>query len=250
MKTLIVVAGVVIIEIAVAGTLIPLTNKDRLRTTDFVNFYAGASIVHEGNGARLYDRKTQDQALESILSKESTQYYLHPPFEAAALAPMTVLGIERAFVLWTLLNVALLGLLPLVLMHCVPLVSRRPYLGLIGFCFLPTLTALTLGQDSILLLFVISLSYMLMQKKRDGASGLVLALALIMFQYVMILVPLLLLSRKVRVVAGFALGAVGLVFVSCMVTGWRGLLEYFRFLHAFNTHSGYGGLNTALMVNF
>jgi hypothetical protein len=35
-----------------------------------------------------------------------------------------------------------------------------------------------------------------------------------------------------------------------MVTGWRGLLEYFRFLHDFNIHSGYGALNTALMVNF
>ena len=152
--------------------------------------------------------------------------------------------------MWTLVNVALLGLLPLVLMQCIPLVKRRPYLGWVGFCFLPALTALTLGQDSILLLFVISLSYMLMHKKRDGASGVVLALALIKFQYLVILVPLLLLSRRVRVVAGFALGAIGLTLASCMVTGWRGLLEYFRFLHDFNIHSGYGALNTALMVNF
>jgi hypothetical protein len=250
MKNFIVVAGAVVMVIAVAATLIPLTDKGRIRNTDFVNFYAGASIVHDGNGARLYRRETQDQALESILSEKSTRYYLHPPFEAAALAPMTRLGIKRAFVLWTLVNVALLGLLPLVLMQCIPLVKRRPYLGWVGFCFLPALTALTLGQDSILLLFVISLSYMLMHKKRDGASGVVLALALIKFQYLVILVPLLLLSRRVRVVAGFALGAIGLTLASCMVTGWRGLLEYFRFLHDFNIHSGYGALNTALMVNF
>jgi hypothetical protein len=250
MKNFIVVVGTVVIVVAVAATLIPLTDKDRIRNTDFVNFYAGASIVRDGNGARLYQRETQDQALESILSEKSTRYYLHPPFEAAALAPITRLGIEGAFVSWTLLNVALLGLLPLVLMHCIPLVSRRPYLGWIGFCFLPALTALTLGQDSILLLFVISLSYMLLQKEMDLASGLLLALALIKFQYLVILVPLLLLSRRVRVVTGFVLGAIGLALVSCMVTGWRGLLEYFRFLHDFDIHSGYGALNTALMVNF
>ncbi len=63
MKNFIVLAGVVVIDIAVAVTLIPLTNRDRLRTTDFVNFYAGASIVREGNGARLYQRETQDHAL-------------------------------------------------------------------------------------------------------------------------------------------------------------------------------------------
>jgi len=97
MKNFIVVAGAVVMVIAVAATLIPLTDKGRIRNTDFVNFYAGASIVHDGNGARLYRRETQDQALESILSEKSTRYYLHPPFEAAALAPMTRLGIERAF---------------------------------------------------------------------------------------------------------------------------------------------------------
>lgn len=249
MKNFIVVAGVVVIDIAVAVTLIPLTNRDRLRTTDFVNFYAGAAIVREGNGAQLYQREKQDHALESILGKKSTQYYLHPAFEAAALAPMTRLGIERAFVLWTVFNVTLLGLLPLVLMQCIPLVSRRPYVGLTGFCFLPALTALTLGQDSIVLLFVLSLSYMLMHRGRQAVSGLVLALALIKFQYLLILVPLLLLSRKLRVVGGFVAGCVGLAVVSCMVTGWRGLLEYSRFLRSFNANSGYGGLNTVLMVN-
>lgn len=248
-KKLIVVAVVVVIEVAVALTLIPLTNLARVRSTDFVNFYAAASIVHDGNGARLYERQTQDRALESILGQPDVRYYLHPAFEAAAFAPMTRMGIARAFVLWTLINVALLGLLPLVLMPCVPLVNRRPFLGLLGFCFLPAITALTLGQDSILLLFAISLSYMLMYKGKDGSAGLALALAIIKFQYVLILVPLLLFSRKMRLTAGFGLGCAALAFASCLVTGWRGFLEYFRFLHAFTAHSGYGALNPSLMVS-
>ena len=57
MKNFIVVAGAVVMVIAVAATLIPLTDKGRIRNTDFVNFYAGASIVHDGNGARLYGER-------------------------------------------------------------------------------------------------------------------------------------------------------------------------------------------------
>ena len=69
MKNSVVIVGAVLMVIAVGVTLTPLTNRNRLRTTDFVNFYAGASIVHDGNGARLYQRATQDQALEAILGR-------------------------------------------------------------------------------------------------------------------------------------------------------------------------------------
>ena len=39
----------------------------------------------------------------------------------------------------------------------------------------------------------------------------------------------------------------GIVF--SLITGPRGLLEYFRFVRSFEAHSGYGGLNPTLMVN-
>lgn len=246
----VVLIGVLVIEIALALTLVPRVDRTRLQSTDFVNFYAAASIIREGKGTTLYRRETQDPVLESLLGHKSNQYFLHPPFEAGALVPLSYLKIEHAFVVWTLINAGLLGLLPLVLMPCVPLVAKRPYLGLLGFAFFPALTALTLGQDSIFLLFILSSSYMLMSRKLEVAAGLVLALATIKFQYLLILLPLLLLGRKFRVVAGFVAGGACLVFVSALITGTNGLLEYVRFVRTFNMHSGYGGLNPALMVNW
>ena len=182
-----VIVAVVVLEVAVAVTLAPLTTPARLKTTDFVNFYVGASIVRHGGGAQLYRRETQDAAYQSIAGYQSNQYFLHPPFEAAALMPLTFLSMEQAFVVWTLINVALLGCLPLLLMPCIPSVAPR---ALLGFGFLPVLVALTLGQDSILLLFVLTASYLLMFKQRDFAAGMVLALAAIKFQYLVILIPL------------------------------------------------------------
>jgi len=246
----VVLIGALIIEIALALILFHRTDRASLQSTDFVNFYGAASLVRQGKGALLYRRETQDPVLQAILGYKSNQYFLHPPFEAAALVPLSYLKIEPAFVVWNLLNAGLLALLPLVLMPCLPLVAKKPYLGLLGFAFFPALTALTLGQDSILLLFILSSSYLLMCKNLEVAAGLVLALATIKFQYLLILVPLLLLWRKFRLVAGFVGGGALLVFVSTLITGTRGLLEYIRFVRTFDLHSGYGGLNPSLMVNW
>ena len=246
----VVLIGVLIIQFVLTITLVPSVDRARLQSTDFVNFYAAASIIRQGKGPALYRQETQDPVLQSILGHNSNQYFLHPPFEASALVPLSYLKIEQAFVVWSLINVGLLGLLPLVLMPCVPAVATRPYLGLLGFAFLPALTALTLGQDSILLLFILSSAYLLIDKKRDVAAGLVLALAMIKFQYLLVLLPLLLLWRKSRLVAGFAVGGAFLVLVSWMIMGTGGLIEYVQFVRSFDLHSGYGGLNPALMVNW
>jgi len=248
-KRLMVVLGAVVIVAVLAVALVPLTHRFGIKTTDFVNFYAGASLVLHGHGARLYDRQSQDLVLESILGRRSTQYFLHPPFEAAALSPFALLSIEHGFVVWSLINVALLALLPLILMECLPLVAGKPYVALLGFCFLPVLTALTLGQDSIVLLFVISASYLLMCKKQDALAGFVLALAAIKFQYLLPLALLLAFARKWRVVLGLTIGGIVLVTISALVVGVRGIPAYLRFLHDFNSHLGYGSLNPTLMVN-
>lgn len=249
MKNAMILAGAAIAVIVVAVVLLPLIGPARLQTTDFVNFYVGASIVRDGHGAQLYQRPVQDQAFQAALGHPSPQYFLHPAFEAAAFVPLTYLGMERAFALWSLINVGLLSLLPLVLTGCIPLVDRRPYLALSGFCLLPALTALTLGQDSILLLVLLAASYALAQRKKDLAAGLVLSLLSIKFQYLAILLPLLLWSRKWRTATGIGTGCAALAMVSAWITGWSGQLEYVAFLRDFNAHSGYGALNPTLMVN-
>jgi hypothetical protein len=65
-------------------------------------------------------------------------------------------------------NVALLGLLPLLFAECFSFVARRPYLGLLGFVFPPVIAGLTFGQDSILILFFIGAAYLL--GRRDNPA--------------------------------------------------------------------------------
>jgi hypothetical protein len=250
MKHAVVLAGVVAIEIAMSIALMPWTNHDRIKTTDFVNFYAAASIVRAGNGPILYKAETQDPVLRSILGRKSLDYFLHPPFFAAAMVPLSYLTVERAFVVWTLFNLALIGSLPTILAECVSFVARKPYLGLIGMVFFPVLTTLTLGQDSIVLLFTITIGYVLLVRRHDAAAGLVFALATIKFQYVLVIVGFLLIARRFRVVAGFAVGGVILLLASLLVTGFAGFTDYVRFVRDYDLHDGYGAMHLAQMVNW
>jgi Glycosyltransferase family 87 len=245
-----VLIGVVVIEIVMAFVLVPSTDHARIETTDFLNFYAGATIIRDGHGHSLYQAETQQLALKSILGRRVAEYYLHPPFEAAALVPLTYLRIERAFVIWTLMNTALVGLLPLLFSGCISFVSRRPYLGLLGFAFPPVLASLTLGQDSILLLFFISAAYVLGAKKRDFLAGLILSLATVKFQIVLILALLLFVSRKYRLIGGFVAGCAILAFVSVLITGVPGIIEYVGFVRQVDLHNGYGNVNPASMMNW
>ncbi len=245
----IVLAGVVVIEITMVFGLLPWKNFDHIRNTDFVNFYAAATIVRDGNGPHLYGAETQDPVLYSILGRSSRDYFLHPPFLAGILVPFTYLKIQTAFILWTLLNMILLGVMPLLLAECVGFVARRPSLGLLSMLFLPILTALTLGQDSILLAFVLTLTYALLSKKRNLAAGVVLAVATLKFQYAFVIVGLMLVNRRYRLVAGFAFGCSVLLALSLYVTGFSGLANYVKFVYDYNSSNGFGTLHVSQMVN-
>jgi len=242
--------SVSILGIAVAILFLKRIRPADLQTSDFINFYAAGSIVRRGDSATLYTRETQNAAFHSLLGYATTQYFLHPPFEAAGFALFSYLPIQNAFIVWTLINVALLGILPAVLKPAVPLISSAPYFGILGLAFLPVLIALSLGQDSVLLLFIYGSCYALLVRRRDAAAGAVLALAAIKFQYLVVFLPLILAWRKFRFLAGFLAGSLGLACVSAITVGMKGLLTYFTFLRSFEVHSGYGSLNPTLMVNW
>jgi glycosyl transferase family 87 len=234
---------------AVAIVLFPLTSQQRLRSTDFVNFYVGASIVARGDGARLYDRSVQDPLLQSLSGLPLTEYFLHPPFEAAILAPLALLRFSTAYVVWTALNAALVAALCWLFASSIPAVRARPILGMSGYFFLPVLVSLVLGQDSIVLLVIIATAYTLLQGQRPLIAGLVLSLAAIKFQYLLMLTCLLLLAGRRRLVLGSVCGATVLLAISAVVVGPRGLISYVVLLRDFSAHSGYGSLHLDLMVN-
>jgi len=249
MKHSAVIIGLCVIEVVIGVSLARWTDHRRIETSDFLNFYAAATIVSSGHGHELYNPVTQQDALQNILGRRVAEFYLHPPFEAAALVPFTWLRIETAFVAWTVFNLALLGVLPLILTKTVSLVARKPHLCLLSFVFPPVLATITLGQDCILVLFFLACTYELLTEGNEFAAGLLLAPATIKFQYVTLVALFLMFLRRSRLLIGFAVGCVLLILVSALVVGPRGLIEYAYFVHRFDVHNGYGNISVDRLMN-
>ena len=233
------ILGTSLIVVLLAAILLPRSmTAYGLRTTDFTNFYAAGSIVLHGQRSRLYDPRTQEPVLKPLLRGDyySFEYFIHPPFEALLFVPLARLSFVNAFVAWTCFGLWLLAALPLILMPCVPLIRCKPSLALVGFIFFPALATLKMGQDSILLLLIICAAYCLMRTSKPVAAGLVLSLAVIKFQYLVVLAPLLLLERRFRLFAALCAGTAVLSLISLWTVGTAGIISYVRLAGSVSHH--------------
>src|SRR5207245_9841341 len=80
--------------------------------------------------------------------------------------------------------------------------------------FVPVASALMLGQDSILLLALLSASMLALEKERDFTAGALAGLGLFKFHLLVPLALLLLCWKRFRFVSGFSSVAVALALLS------------------------------------
>ena len=221
----------------------------RKDTLDFSQFYAAGQIVRQGLGRDLYDFRTQMQ-FQSRLARVHT-FYSHPSFEALLFAPFTFTNYRAAYTLWT---IATLGLLvcAVLLLETYAKVSLalseytgiRSDFGLVLVVFLtfaPVTTCILIGQDSILLLVVYTLVFVLLKRGAGFRAGCVLACGLFKFQFIVPFVLILLMLRKWTVIQGFVLIGSMLVMVSVAISGVPVLIAYPKLLLFDQTFQQLGG---------
>jgi hypothetical protein len=154
--------------------------------------------------------------------------------------PFTFVSYRTAYTLWTVLSFALLITAAWFVETRVQLsaaLSRslriRTDFGLLLILFAtfsPVTTCLLIGQDSMLLLLVYSLVFVLLRRGADFAAGCILACGLFKFQFVVPFAVLLLLLRKWHVLRGFTLLGTLLVLLSISISGLAAFTAYPRFL--------------------
>jgi len=113
--------------------------------------------------------------------------------------------------------------------------------------FPPVAETLTLGQDSTMLLLVLCLALRDFKLGREGRAGAILALGL--FRYQLLVVPLMFLVIKRRWLAlrWFFVVALGLVVISLLLVGWQGCLDYANLvLNAATFHNQHGVYPTGM----
>lgn len=228
--------GLVILAILLLAEVLWSARGPNTEKTDFSLTYVGATILERGQAAQLYDRNTQIQVRDSLFADPNPLLFEHPPFEALLLSPLAKLPYRNAYLLWGVLNTAILLLL---------VVTLRPYCpwptqDLVYVClwplFAPLGVALFQGQPSIIALAGYSAAYIQLKNQKDFYAGAGFGLALFRFQLALPFVVILLLRRKWRFMGGFACSAGLLTLLSVLAVGFRGIEQYARFLGAVGTN--------------
>jgi len=204
-----------------------------LQGTDFPDFYCAARMLAEGHGHQLYDAEVQRKYQARYAGRVGT-LYIHPPFEAVVYLAVAWLPLRRAYLLWSLLNVAFLTVAARRLTKEALIPWDWRVLLAASLTFVPLLLCLLQGQDSLLLLLLVVLAFTALRRDHAFAAGCWLGLGLFKFQIVLPLVLVLVLtqSRNARngLAQGFSLVVLALAGLSAAISGWSVFNVYPKFL--------------------
>lgn len=208
------------------------------RKPDFASLYQGGrAIIHE----RFPGLVTRFPALNSddytVLTSagEFPSDTMHPPYEMAIYATLALFKYRIAVPLWWISNLLFLMLTARILWKHVPnLREKSPYLVILIGTFFPLLVALVQGQNSLLLLVLLTLCYDSLASQHDFRAGFILAMGMFKFVLVIPMVLLLAIEKRWRSLAGFATGCFGLLLLACSLVGTGGVVAYVQRL------AGYG----------
>jgi len=190
--------------------------------SSFRQLYTAGYMVRAGHAHELYDYGAQKSFQDRLVSPEPVMMpFIRPPFDALAYAPLSILSYRMAYLLLFALNVVLVTLILFVLHHYTEqLRPRYRWLTALLFAsFVPLGAALMMGQDSILLLALLTLSMLALNKKKDVAAGIFTGLGLFKFHIVLPLAFLLLFWRRFRFFAAFLCVGAALAGISLWLVG-------------------------------
>lgn len=197
--------------------------------SDFSALYAAGLIARKGHASRLYDLNEQAE-VEKNFGRDRLLVYAQPPFETVFFAPLTELSYPVAYVVWGAINVLLWVFFQHFLRPAAPVPSQPyQYLMLCSF-FLPLWIDLIQGQVALLLLTMFSLAFVFLKRRQDYKAGLFVGLGLFKFPVVLPFALICFLSRKWRLMAGFATSALLLSGLSFVVVGPAGIYSYVKML--------------------
>lgn len=206
---------------------------------DFPAFYMAGQIVAEGNADRLYDIPTQarhDRALRPNAPEDSLLTYPCAPFLALLLAPLAYLPYEPAFAVWLVMGLSCYAL-AIALLDEPAFRGRGPALidsELAALSFFPFLIECWIGgQTSWMAVLVFAAAIRLETRQRCFFSGCVLAFCLYKPTLLTLVVPMLVATRRLRTLAGFAAGALLLAAVSLLLVGPDGAADYRNLLASY-----------------
>lgn len=213
---------------------------------DFVYFYGDGRIANEFPPLRLYDYGLQVKVFDEIDPARGDLYgpSPYPPFVALFFGLIARLPYRPAYILWFAISLSLylIGVRS-ILREVFPNDRIRSSLALcLALAFPPFIVnTLVSGQISSLAVCAFGLG-MANERSRPFRSGLALSLLTYKPTLLLVVLPMLLLRRRMRSLSGFATGAFALLLVTTAIDGFKIWPAYLDFLNFFRRISQMSGM--------
>jgi Glycosyltransferase family 87 len=201
--------------------------------SDFRQLYVAGYILRTGQRHQLYDYSLQTKLQNTLVSSDERALpFIRPAYQALLFVPFSYLKYRAAYLAFLSFNILILWASFWVLrpeMKNLFSAWRGLPLGLF-LGFYPVALALMQGQDSIILLLLLSAALTLLRRNRDIIAGFLLGIGLFKFQIVLPIALLFLIWRRWRFSAGFVISAALVSLLSLLLVGWTEMQAFARSL--------------------
>jgi hypothetical protein len=171
---------------------------------DFRNSYTAGYMVRTGNSALIYNLDATKLFQDKVVSRwDVILPFMRPAYEALFFVPFSFLSFRAAYFAFFSFNLALIVLTNYLLHRALPGLHRLHFAPAAMFIYFPIILALLQSQNSILLLTLLAGAAMNIKQGRDSRAGVLVALGLFKFQYVIPIFLLFLVWRRWRFAAAF-----------------------------------------------
>ena len=200
---LIILAGIL------AFYLMMIVYISRLNVEDFVIFYGSAENYYDGKNiyTPIPIEKYAEIPLEIEPLLKIKSYYpnLNPPFLTLIFLPFPLLKLPHAFLVWSVFSL-LLGLISAQLiekyMRIYKTDNRSSFLtAIMLFAFFPTMASVAEGQLTLLILFLLTLSFWSSRSDKEPLAGICLGLALSIKLFAGLFLLYYLVQRRYKLIA-------------------------------------------------
>jgi len=209
---------------------------------DFANLYqAGRKLDHERFPSLFMRFPSLDSDAHKLWLNDHEEYpsdTLHPPCEMVIYAALALFKFRIAYLTWWTCNLAFLFLTAYLLWPHVPkLHNGYPYLLILIATFFPVLVALVQGQNSLMLLLVLTLTFCLLESGQHFRAGFILGLGMFKFILVIPMAFWMIIDKRWKSLAGFCAGCVVLFFIALWLVGFGGIESYILLLAGFGKNT-------------
>jgi hypothetical protein len=202
---------------------------------DFRHLYVAGLMFRTGHARELYEKASQQFFQITYVSPgDFPMQYNHLPYEALFYAPFSVFRYRAGYFAFLAFNLALLVILYRLLRRRTQNIARvYSWLpaGLIAG-FIPIGVTLIQGQDSIVLLFLLTCGLLAIERGMEFWAGVFVGVGLFKFTVVLPIALLFVIWRCWKFAAGFTITAVSLAGISLWMVGWAQAEKYVQLLRA------------------